>query len=83
MCLNGTPWQVAWLTALYDPQRFGIEGCEALLPGVDALLGSCARHGVRRMEASSSCVDVVFLAHASSDWDCLPEGGKNGTPLHC
>jgi 2-oxoglutarate dehydrogenase complex dehydrogenase (E1) component-like enzyme len=31
-------------------QRFGVEGCEALLPGVDALLGRCARHGVRRME---------------------------------
>lgn len=31
-------------------QRFGVEGCEALLPGVDALLGRCAGHGVRRVE---------------------------------
>ena len=32
------------------PQRFGVEGCEALLPGVDALIGRCASGGVRRIE---------------------------------
>lgn len=31
-------------------QRFGVEGCEALLPGVDALVGRCAAAGVRRIE---------------------------------
>ncbi len=31
-------------------QRFGVEGCEALLPGVDALVGRCAVAGVRRIE---------------------------------
>jgi len=32
------------------PQRFGIEGCEALLPGLEALVERCAARGVRRLE---------------------------------
>ncbi|BDA49631.1 probable 2-oxoglutarate dehydrogenase E1 component [Coccomyxa sp. Obi] len=38
--------------ALHFPKskRFGVEGCEALLPGVDALVGRCAAAGVRRIE---------------------------------
>ena len=31
-------------------QRFGIEGCEALLPGLRALVSRCAQHGVERLE---------------------------------
>ncbi len=31
-------------------QRFGIEGCEALLPGLSALAASSAAAGVRRIE---------------------------------
>ena len=31
-------------------QRFGVEGCEAVLAGADALLARCAVHGTRRVE---------------------------------
>ena len=31
-------------------QRFGIEGCEALLPGLLAMVERCAGHGVQRLE---------------------------------
>ena len=29
---------------------FGVEGCEALLVGLEALVARCAEHGVRRIE---------------------------------
>lgn len=31
-------------------QRFGVEGCEAVLAGADAMLARCAVHGTRRVE---------------------------------
>ena len=31
-------------------QRFGIEGCEALLPGLRALVRKCAHSGVQHIE---------------------------------
>ncbi|CAL5220687.1 g2736 [Coccomyxa viridis] len=31
-------------------KRFGVEGCEAVLAGADALLARCAVHGTRRVE---------------------------------
>lgn len=31
-------------------QRFGVEGCEALLVGLEALVARSAQHGVRRIE---------------------------------
>ncbi|KAK9810028.1 hypothetical protein WJX72_003602 [[Myrmecia] bisecta] len=31
-------------------KRFGVEGCEALLPGMAALVERCAEHGIQRME---------------------------------
>ena len=42
-----------WPTSEPEPralQRFGIEGCEALLPGLEALVERCAARGVRRLE---------------------------------
>ena len=32
------------------PQRFGVEGCEAVLVGLESLVARCAQHGVRRIE---------------------------------
>lgn len=31
-------------------QRFGVEGCEAVLVGLDTLVARCAQQGVRRIE---------------------------------
>lgn len=31
-------------------QRFGVEGCEAVLVGLESLVARCAQHGVRRIE---------------------------------
>ena len=31
-------------------QRFGVEGCEAVLVGLETLVARCAQHGVRRIE---------------------------------
>lgn len=30
--------------------RFGIEGCEALLPGLQAIIQRCGQHGVNKIE---------------------------------
>lgn len=39
-------------------QRFGIEGCEAVLPGLKALAAASAAAGVRRIE--------VIIRHSSA-----------------
>ncbi len=31
-------------------KRFGLEGCEALLPGLHTLIGALAGHGVERIK---------------------------------
>ena len=31
-------------------QRFGVEGCEAVLVGLETLVARCSQHGVRRIE---------------------------------
>lgn len=42
-------------------QRFGLEGCEALLPGLRALMKASAYHGVKHME-----VRLSRLSHLST-----------------
>ena len=36
--------------SLSSMQRFGVEGCEAVLVGLETLVARCAQHGVRRIE---------------------------------
>ena len=46
---NVSPVQLT-VQASCAAQRFGVEGCEAILAGADALLARCAVHGTRRVE---------------------------------
>lgn len=49
-CLRGCAQQQCIHSRTWGLQRFGVEGCEALLVGLEALVARCAGHGVRRIE---------------------------------
>lgn len=60
-------------------KRFGLEGCEALLPGLLALVEAAAESGVRKVRTPVSCC----VCPASALWFCTtPSRTLPRTPAH-